>query len=236
MKRAVTVFGVGVLAFLSLGCLCLGDGSGSGGGLGLPGVGGASERAVALCDHLNTVNASKSNPGVSCQPMAVGSIPEVNGVTLKVLSFKKVKGLFTLPEIKNMNERAEFKRNDGHAVAIEVEYTNNNPVKSKLEPRMALQNGAGDRLYNAPYNSKRLLEEAGEGYVYLWDRPMLGPGQSTRTILVITMPEGDEAGSVLEVYAKEKRVDENDPRGRKREFFTYSAILDLPELQELEPG
>ena len=107
------------------------------------------------------------------------------------------------------------------------------PVRSKVTARLALHTGGGEHLMTWPYNSEILVRQAGEGYEHLWDGPKLGPGKSLRTFHVFAVPPGDEEGSVLQLYAMEKRVDEKDPRGRKRDFFTDFYIQDLPAIEGL---
>ena len=132
-----------------------------------------------------------------------------------------------------MDERSAFSKTDGKALAVEVEYTNMSPVRSKVTARLALHTGGGEHLMTWPYNSEILVRQAGEGYEHLWDGPKLGPGKSLRTFHVFAVPPGDEEGSVLQLYAMEKRVDEKDPRGRKRDFFTDFYIQDLPAIEGL---
>ena len=223
--RQVTVI-LAATSFLALGLAC----GGGGGGLGLS---GGSARAKELCAHLDGANASKWNPGVSCTALAVGTEPEIQGTRVKVLSVRSFVGKDSLPEIQNMDERSAFSKTDGKALAVEVEYTNMSPVRSKVTARLALHTGGGEHLMTWPYNSEILVRQAGEGYEHLWDGPKLGPGKSLRTFHVFAVPPGDEEGSVLQLYAMEKRVDEKDPRGRKRDFFTDFYIQDLPAIEGL---
>lgn len=215
------VLGVGSLFLLACG--------GAGGGL----VGSsASQRAQDLCTHLDGANADKYNPGVSCVAMGVGSKPVAEGIQVEVISFRRVEGKDSLPDIQNYDERNKFKKNGNNAVAVEIEYTNTSPVRSGIEARVALQSGGGEQLFTWPYNSKVVMAASEGTYMDLWERPELGPDQKKRSIHVFTLPAGDEPNSVLQVYSMENRVDTTDPRGRKKDFFTSYVILDLPPLQE----
>ncbi|TNE89598.1 MAG: hypothetical protein EP330_10530 [Deltaproteobacteria bacterium] len=221
MRRISLVTAAAVVTSFLLAC--------GGGGLGSS----ASQRAQDLCTHLNGEHEGKWNPGVSCQAVGVGTKPVAQGIQVEVISVKKIVGKDSLPEIQNSTERAKFSKVKNNALAIEIEYTNTTPVKSGVEARVGLHTAGGDLVFTSPYNSKTLIAEAGDGYVHLWDDPKLGPSQSKRSIHVIALPAGDEEGSVLQVFGMEERVDEKDPRGRKKDFYTDFYILDLPPIEGL---
>lgn len=188
------------------------------GGGGLSALGGGSPQAQAMCDYMVAEN------GTECASIAVGSTATIGDFQVQVLSAENWTGQDSLPAIKNMDERAAVKKAGGNMVAVHLQFTNTAPVKSKPSFNARFIDGAGEQAFGGPYNADIYREQT--GMVHPW-REAYGPGESRQGAMVYAVPAGDAAGSLLYLYATEKKPDPQDPRGRIKSFVVQQFVLDL---------
>lgn len=196
------------------------------GGLGFVlacgGVGGStgSDAAQKLCEHLAK---EKEHPCISHAP---GSTVTIDDIEVTVDAVRTQKGLATLPQIKNMDERSEMKKAGENALVLEVSFTNTKPVKGDIDFGLYLYTGDGERAFIQPYNSK-VVSEGKDGWMDLWDDDMLGPGKTRHAALAYAVPASAVEGTKLVLQRQEKRPDPKDPRGRMKTFVEELYVVDL---------
>jgi len=182
------------------------------------GVGGGSERAVKLCQFLET------NKECPCDSFPVGSVPIVQGTKVEVLSVKIVH--VDPKDSANWDERDRLKKEGGNVLAVELALTNDTPMKIGIEPYFYLHTTDGERRGIEPGSSAKQLKE---GYLDRWKNPSIGPGQTKKTVAAFVVPKGEEKGAILEISKTERKPDPKDPRGRKKLFTVEQVLLDLPD-------
>ncbi len=189
------------------------------GGLFGPNV---SDRAVEMCELL-----SEEHDGVECQLANVGDTVELDGVRITVDLVKQVEGLDSLPAIGNMDERAHMREVGRNMVVMHMTSENTTPVQwDEQRFTYPFTNNAGQSTYREPYNIRVYTEATPEVepkpryYDFVRGEPVTFAGAFGGA------PQR-AVDSTLAVWTEEERIDPDDPRGRRRDFYTSLVVDDL---------
>ena len=180
-----------------------------------------SEAAKRLCAWQVA-----QHEGIPCATAGVGETLSVGEITFRFDAPLAIRGDDTLPAIRSLDERADFHRTGGAALALPVSLRNDSPVRRQRDTFAVLYTASGATPPAGFYNTERWLAAQGQAQEIDGEVP---PGAWVHGGNVYAVPPDDVDAGLMWIF-QERREEVWDPerrRNRVKVTVVAGGVVDL---------